>query len=72
MDFLNELFGSEMGELKRHQKVFILNLNYPLLIPTSLPRLKKRSRSFVRVKISQSSRGLCISSKKAMRFKKYL
>lgn len=21
MDFLNELFGSEMGELKRHQKV---------------------------------------------------
>jgi hypothetical protein len=23
MDFLNELFGSEMGELKRHQKVRI-------------------------------------------------
>ncbi len=24
MDFLNELFGSEMGELKRHQKVIIV------------------------------------------------
>jgi hypothetical protein len=23
MDFLNELFGSEMGELKRHQKVML-------------------------------------------------
>ncbi len=23
MDFLNELFGSEMGELKRHQKVIL-------------------------------------------------
>ena len=72
MDFLNELFGSEMGELKRHQKVSILNLSYPLLIPASLPRLKKRSRSFVQMKTSQSYRGLCISSKKAMRFKKYL
>ncbi len=27
MDFLNELFGSEMGELKRHQKVTIHTLH---------------------------------------------
>ncbi len=24
MDFLNEMFGSEMGELKRHQKVTLV------------------------------------------------
>jgi hypothetical protein len=33
MDFLNELFGSEMGELKRHQKVRTNNLSHrPLLL----------------------------------------
>lgn len=32
MDFLNELFGSEMGELKRHQKVTLASCAEALLL----------------------------------------
>lgn len=67
MDFLNELFGSEMGELKRHQKVsapcqpredqiknlplLFLNVSYPEMY---LNRVRRRSRSFARARSSPS------------------
>ena len=71
MDFLNELFGSEMGELKRHQKVSaacqpcgdqhsFCYQPHSLLFPNvanpemHVYRVRRRSRSFARVRSSPS------------------
>jgi hypothetical protein len=62
MDFLNELFGSgsEMGELKRHQKVSIpdsvagQHRRRDTVVTYAWCRPKKRSRSLVQAKNSRN------------------